>query len=86
MKKCTPWHFEDYYFIVCDCSSCKVPMIVSKRHTTKLNQEELIDLMWIFANIKRLSIEKGARLDLRRRRIKNHWHCHIRSNEKRNNN
>lgn len=79
LEKKTHWYFETDYFIGCDCDTCKVPMIVSKRHTTELNQEELIDLMWILA--KRFNVfhqvVKGE-LDQRRRKIYNHWHAHIR--------
>lgn len=76
LEKKTEWYYEDDYFIVCDCETCKVPMIVSKRHTLILNQEEIIDLMFLLP--KFLPDWKNKTLDQRRRKVPDHWHCHIR--------
>ncbi len=80
LEKKTYWYYEDDYFVVCDCETCKTPMIVSKRHTIELNQEEMIDLMWILAkrfNVFHNMVVKGI-LDQKRRKIPDHWHAHIR--------
>ncbi len=80
LKKITEWYYEDDYFIVCDCKDCKTPMIVSKRHTMKLNQKELIDLMWIITNhlggIFMNRVLEGTLIQ-NQRKIKDHWHIHI---------
>ena len=75
LKKRTRWYHEDKFFVVCDCSKCKVPMIVLKRHDTELTPEEakrLLELLTKFAERKRIRF--------RRRTIKDHWHCHIKNN------
>jgi len=81
LEKKTKWYYEDERFVVCDCETCKVPMIVLKRHSTELNQEELIDLMWILTNAIPKYDSRGllaVRLDQNRRKISDHWHAHIR--------
>ena len=81
LKKKTKWYYEDEYFIVCDCETCKVPMIVLKTHSTSLLMEELIDLMWIMSkHLNGIFINKvlEGRLDQKRRKVLDHWHIHIR--------
>ncbi len=87
LEKKTKWYYESDYFIVCDCAFCKVPMIVSKRHTIELNQEEMIDLMWIISYVLEHMLPEGegkihfmlaTKLDQRRRKVLDHWHVHIR--------
>ena len=79
LEKKTEWYFDDDYFIICECETCHVPMIVSKRHTIDLNQRELIDLIWIFIK----EVGKDHKLDLlsldqKNRKIPDHWHIHLR--------
>lgn len=76
LKIVTKAYVRSKHFIVLDCKNCKVPMIVIKRHTTELNQEELIDLMWILHYLWEDGI-KGE-LDQERRAVPGHWHAHIR--------
>lgn len=80
LEKKTKWFYEDKYFIICNCETCKVPMIVSKRHTAELTQEEIIDLIWILSMLTDTIIgtTHGNKLDQNRRKIKDHWHAHIR--------
>ncbi len=71
------WHYEDEYFVVCDCKKCRVPMIVLKRHDTELTPYEsqrLIELLTKFAERKRVSFV--------RRSIPDHWHMHIRTSRR----
>ena len=78
LKKKTIWHYEDEYFVVCDCKKCHVPMIVLKRHDTELTPYEsqrLIQLLTKFAERKRISFI--------RRSIPDHWHMHIRTARRR---
>ena len=76
----TKLYVQSKYFIVVNCDTCEggdeVPLIVCKRHTTELNQEEMIDLMWILHYIWMDGIRGG--LDQERRKIPDHWHAHIR--------
>ena len=81
LEKKTTWHYEDKYFVICDCETCKVPMIVSKRHTIELNQEELIDLIVIISGVRIVdgfTNKLKGELDQNKRKIPDHWHCHIR--------
>lgn len=77
LEKKTIWYYEDDYFIVCDCKDCNIPMIVLKRHAVRLNQEEMIDLMWLLC----FQFQPGGmpkhKLVQKRSKIKNHWHAHI---------
>ncbi len=81
LEQRTKWYYEDDYFIVCDCSTCNVPMIVLKRHSLELNQEELIDLMVVISGVRiveGLDIKLKGKLDQNRRKVPDHWHAHIR--------
>lgn len=77
-EKITKWYYEDDLFWVADCKTCKVPMIVLKRHSVRLTQEEWDRLEVIFKELEKSGIS-GAH-DYRRRAIPNHWHIHIRYN------
>ena len=79
LEKRTKWYYEDKYFVVCECETCKTPMIVLRRHDTKLNQEEMIDLMWIIKTQFNVfhQVVRGE-LDQNRRKVPDHWHAHIR--------
>jgi len=68
----TPFHYEDELIIIVDCTTCKVPMVVIKRHdiqvtpTESARIEEVVNRKW-----------PGATLRCAPRRIKDHYHCHI---------
>ncbi len=80
-KHKTKWYYEDDYFYVCNCDTCNVPMIVAKRHTMKLNQEELIDIGWVllhtFSSAWFSKDPLTIKLDQNQRKIKDHWHAHL---------
>ena len=74
LEKKTKWYFEDGIVIVCDCLTCKIPMIVSKEHE--------VDMPFLFYEshfhdlIKRI-FRKKFHFRKEARKIKDHWHWHI---------
>jgi len=76
LEKKSKWYHEDDHFIICDCITCKCPMIVLKRHDTELSlieRDEIPKLIILFG------IDKGRKPDWNRSKIKDHWHCHLRA-------
>lgn len=73
LEKKTEWYYEDDYFIVCDCETCKVPMIVLKRHDTILFPSEK-QIFYTLVN----KFGQGKVLDENRRKILDHFHAHLR--------
>ena len=69
----TKWIFENDSFIICDCLTCSIPLVVLKRHSMELGSAELVHLINVLYELF------GGFYHLRfdQRKIKDHWHCHI---------
>jgi len=77
LEKKTKWHFEDDFFVLLDCDTCKVPMLVLRRHDTKLtkDEKEILDfLVWKYNNL--------GKPDYVMRSIPQHFHLHFREEDK----
>ncbi len=66
-------YYECRLFICVDCETCNTPMLVAKRHTQELNDEEKFHAEVILAKIfpEYKWREEGMR------KILDHWHWHI---------
>ena len=74
LEKKSDWYYEDEEFIICDCVSCMIPMIVSKEHAdevTRFTESYIYGLVKGFFEGKKFHFRKEAR------KIKDHWHWHI---------
>lgn len=69
----TSWYYEDSDFVILECDTCHVPMVVYKKHIIKMPERKII-------YIKKLSYQIfGEQITFReeQRKIKDHWHIHI---------
>ena len=66
--------YEDKNFIVVECWSCKVPMLVLKEHRIEFSAFEKRSIQRIFYGILAL---KGT-IDYKMRQIPGHAHAHLR--------
>jgi len=73
LEKKTKWYHEDNEFIICDCLTCKIPMIVYRKHTMTI---PTTSLRWALCLIGSL-FGVRAKLRLKQRKISDHWHAHI---------
>ena len=76
LKKKTKWYYEDEVYIILDCLTCKIPMVVSKSHDFKVDIETVHHAV-LFGIVK--GVFGGKRFTFRRtqRKVKNHFHWHI---------
>jgi len=78
---CRLWHdreiatkvyYEDDVIIIVDCLTCKIPMVVIKRHAGNVTEEEkdyiddVVRRKW-----------PGSKLRCTPRQIPDHFHCHV---------
>lgn len=78
----TKKYYENDNWIIVDCKSCKVPMLVSKVHTSYTHLT-LIDLEELFRGYKGdkwfIPVNHSDYyVDCRMRKIPEHFHCHYR--------
>jgi len=71
LKKKTYWYFEGDAFIICDCLTCKSPMIVSRQHTMG------VDEMMAEGICKAVFEDDFIGFWKNQRKILDHWHWHI---------
>jgi len=64
-------------FVIVDCKTCKIPMIVFKDHVTSIQRESWGRLLYICKKYFGNSIK----IKNKPRTIKDHFHCHIIKNE-----
>jgi len=76
LKTITKLHYEDDTVIVLDCMSCEVPMIVYKKHTMSISQEDENMMTRILTKIA-----PTAYIDKVQRTIPNHLHWHARNKQ-----
>jgi hypothetical protein len=69
----TKKYYEDEEFICVDCSTCRIPMIVLKRHSPSLTKEERAKADTLLTEL----FPSGAWRKDGMRKIKMHWHQHI---------
>jgi len=60
-------------FVIVNCKTCKIPMIVYRDHVTTISKESWGRLLYIC----RKQFGSGTKIRNRPRTIKDHFHCHI---------
>lgn len=78
LERKTKIYYEDPSFIIIDCKSCKIPMIILRRHSMILSISELSNII----EVVRKKFGKNVELRMNQRKIPDHWHVHIIVNEK----
>lgn len=73
LKVKTKYYGADNSWIVVSCLSCKVPMFVLKEHKSTISIFELEDALMLFH-----ALGLKGELDFGMRKIKNHFHFHVR--------
>lgn len=63
----------DSEFVIVDCKSCNIPMVVLGEHVTSLNKECWGRILYRTKNI----FGKNIILRTKTRTIRDHWHAHI---------
>ncbi len=77
LEKKTKWYCEDDTFVICDCESCKLPMIISKLHNTNmLILFPKVFEAWVNGLVKGI-FKKKFHFRKEQRKVKDHWHWHI---------
>ncbi len=66
LKKLTHWYYTSEKWVVLDCLTCKVPMIVLREHRSTISEKEKNDIIKGFNKIR-----------WEMRKIKDHFHCHL---------
>jgi len=77
LEKKTKWYYEDSEFVVCDCETCKIPMIVSKDHNFRLKDFPGHGADRIFKIVQKVFPGRDFYFRTEQRKVKNHWHWHI---------
>lgn len=72
LEELTTWHYEDDYWIICDCIDCMIPMVVYKKHGMLVDSQKLIYILQVCQRL-------FGRFELRanQRMIKDHLHFHV---------
>ena len=39
LERRTAWHYEDELMVICDCLTCRIPMLVFKSHGPRMEEE-----------------------------------------------
>jgi hypothetical protein len=74
LEKRTKWYYEDDEFIILDCETCKIPMIVSKEHADDITS---LAETYIRGLIKGIFKKKFHFRDDEGKDGQGHWHWHI---------
>lgn len=72
LEEVTKWFYQDEDFVICDCLTCKTPMVVWRCHTFPSGDE--------ICTMKRKAAElfPHRRIDEDRRSVSGHYHFHLR--------
>lgn len=76
LERCTRWYWESKYFVVLDCRTCGVPMVVLKRHSLDLTEDEQVELDSIAQEMPDLQMGNFTFRGTMRK-IPDHWHQHL---------
>lgn len=72
-KVITKKYYEDDQFICVDCATCQIPMLVLKRHSAELTEEESNTANELLHSL----FPNGKWRKEGMRKIKDHFHAHI---------
>ena len=86
LKRRTNVYLENEYFIILDCKSCLVPMIVWKEHTMDVPDPDKQMMEAFLTEVANQFYEswdgKGYFIDKNQRAVLDHLHWHARLKEK----
>ena len=83
LKRKTNVYIDNEYFIIMDCDSCQVPMIVWKEHTMDVPDPDKQMMETFLTEVANQFYEgKGYFIDKNQREIFDHIHWHARLKEK----
>ena len=71
-EKLTNWYEDNAVFWCADCKICLLPMIVFREHEEPTPEQYIYMIQWAKERFPELYI------DMRRKRIKDHFHFHMR--------
>jgi len=74
LEKKTRWYYEDEKVVICDCLSCRIPMLVLREHGHVPSSVERSELLRL---VKKLFGEKAKFRGYMSSRFPEHWHEHI---------
>lgn len=74
LEKKTKWFYDDAFLIVCNCLSCKIPMVVWREHKMDLTHHDLQHMKLICDN---LFGKDKYEVRAEQRKIRDHFHIHI---------
>jgi len=83
LKRRTNVYIDNEYFIIMDCDSCHVPMIVWKEHTMSVPEpdEQVMEAFLIECG-RQFYGDKSFFIDKNQRAVLDHIHWHARLKEK----
>ena len=73
LEKKTKWYYEDKDFIICDCETCKIPMVVPKEHADAATSLTKVYIAGLVTGV----FKKSFHFRTEPRKVKDHWHWHI---------
>ena len=86
LKRKTNVYIDNEYFIIMDCDSCHVPMIVWKEHTMDVPEPDEQMMKAFLIEVSNQFYEswdgKGYFIDKNQRAVLDHLHWHARLKEK----
>jgi len=72
LKPKTTWYYEDKDWVIFDCETCGIPMIVYRHH----GELPSVNKVWeILYEIPFPCV--GLKVRTEQRKIKDHWHIHL---------
>tara|TARA_S200000501_G_scaffold370237_1_gene411063 strand:- start:402 stop:689 length:288 start_codon:yes stop_codon:yes gene_type:complete len=84
LEKKTKWYYEDKDIVVCDCTACKIPQVIWKKHS--MTPSRYIEMKMV-AKLSKIAREFYGNddwyIDTKQRKIKDHLHWHARPKKKR---
>lgn len=77
LERLTKWYYEDEDFIICDCLTCGVPMVVAREHTVEPEFLKGEGCEEILKEICESLVGRKVRFRKSQRKVKGHWHWHL---------
>lgn len=79
LEKRTEWFFENSHFVIIECDTCRVPVVVWRIHETDVEDADLTGMKMEAVKVARSVFgENNWVFDMERRKILDHFHFHIR--------
>jgi len=73
LEKLTDWHYEDDVIVICDCLTCRVPMLVFRRH----GEIPFVEEHHARQKVIELYGKRLIKVRMKARQITHHRHWHI---------